>query len=149
MFPSLDTVHFQAMDLHGLNLPSLPTLRGVGMLDCQLTHADAQMLMRAGPNVERLIICGNPLGSTRWNNVNRQMIWPALRHLRYLDCSLCELPSSDEEQLAAGLPMGASAKFRSQPAGQDVSGHSSTIPPVRPGHVVFDSSESESETVCD
>lgn len=104
--PQLRSVHFQAMDLSGLKMPSLPNLEQIQLLDCCLRRADVLRLMRRCPSLTVLVLCGNPLGE------EEPCSWPPMAKLRRADFRHCELTAEDEEALRAQLPHNASFESR-------------------------------------
>lgn len=98
MFPGLHSVHFQAMDLHKVSVPSLPNLKRLTVQDCHLSYEDAVGLMRRCPCLENLSFCGNPLGGANGRS------WPHMAQLRVVDLRHCELESGDEDQLRDCFP---------------------------------------------
>eukprot|EP00747_Dinoflagellata_sp_TGD_P170266 gnl/TRDRNA2_/TRDRNA2_201375_c0_seq1.p1 gnl/TRDRNA2_/TRDRNA2_201375_c0~~gnl/TRDRNA2_/TRDRNA2_201375_c0_seq1.p1 ORF type:complete len:415 (-),score=61.70 gnl/TRDRNA2_/TRDRNA2_201375_c0_seq1:75-1319(-) len=134
---------FQAMDLRGLQMPSLPALETLSLLDCNLSRADAVRVMKRCPGVVSLSLCGNPLGAganeaAGWSveDGGRRFssVWPRLPRLRKGDFQFCELSGEDEDALRAGLPGDAQVDFR---VGLPDSGGG--------GHVVFASSSSDDD----
>jgi len=133
--PHLRSVHFQAMDLSGLETPQLPGLEEVRLLDCCLRRSDVLRLLSRCPNLRHLVLCGNPLGE------EAPCEWPEMPRLRHADFRHCELSVEDEEALQAKLPTDAQLerRIRLLEAGSPAREAAPGCPGQTARHVVFDS----------
>merc|ERR1712135_196541 len=112
-----ESVHFQSVDLKGLRAPLLSSLRTLSLIDCCLSRMDAVRLLARCCNLERVELCGNPLGSeSRFiefdNGRENDDIgddgdsWPLLPSLRHADFRFCDLDSDDEADLRISFESG-------------------------------------------
>lgn len=150
--PTLESVHLQSMDLKGLRAPLLSSLRTLSLIDCCLSRMDAVRLLARCCNLERVELCGNPLGSESRliefdNGRENDDIgddgdsWPVLPSLRHADFRFCDLDSDDEADLRISFEsavLECRARLEEQPA--RTRGDSGR-------HVVFDSDSEDRKSV--
>lgn len=151
--PQLRCAHFQAMHLAGLRAGPAQELAELSVLDCGLSRADVAGLMACFPGLQKLRVCGNPLGQV---SAQKRNAWPRMLELRQVDLRHCELTGDDVTELRAQLPPGARVEVCTRLWGQGpdagaldgaaASGPSYDLGEEAGRHVVFDSdSSSESE----